>query len=103
MSSIPGLGRSPRVGNGNLLQYSYLENSMDREAWWAALHGQEESDTTKLASLHIYTYISLHLYIYIHTYIYTLSLHIYIHIYMCMYMHIYSKKIKTFIFCFINM
>ena len=32
---IPGLGRSPRVGNGNLLQYSCLENSMDRGAWWA--------------------------------------------------------------------
>ena len=35
MGSIPGLGRSPGEGNGNPLQYSYLENSMDREAWWA--------------------------------------------------------------------
>ena len=34
--SIPGSGRSPGVGNGNPLQYSYLENSMDRGAWWAA-------------------------------------------------------------------
>ena len=34
VSSIPGLGRSPGVGNGNLLQYSCLKNSMDREAWW---------------------------------------------------------------------
>ena len=33
--SIPGLGRSPGVGNGNPLQYSYLENSVDRGAWWA--------------------------------------------------------------------
>ena len=32
---IPGLGRSPGEGNGNLLQYSCLENSMDREGWWA--------------------------------------------------------------------
>ena len=31
--SIPGLGRSPGEGNGNPLQYSYLENPMDREAW----------------------------------------------------------------------
>ena len=31
--SIPGLGRSPGEGSGNLLQYSYLENSMDRGAW----------------------------------------------------------------------
>ena len=36
--SIPGLGRSPGEGNGNPLQYSYLENSMDRGAWWAAVH-----------------------------------------------------------------
>ena len=34
VSSIPGSGRSPGVGNGNLLQYSCLKNSMDREAWW---------------------------------------------------------------------
>ena len=39
VGSIPGSGRSPGVGNGNLLQYSCLENSMDREAWWATVHG----------------------------------------------------------------
>ena len=33
--SISRLGRSPGEGNGNPLQYSYLENPMDREAWWA--------------------------------------------------------------------
>ena len=33
LGSIPGLGRSPGEGNGNPLQYSYLENPMDREAW----------------------------------------------------------------------
>ena len=33
VGSIPGLGRSPEGGNGNLLQYSYLENFMDRGAW----------------------------------------------------------------------
>ena len=36
---IPGLGRSPGEGNGNPLQYSCLENPMDRGAWWAAVHG----------------------------------------------------------------
>ena len=36
---IPGLGRSPGGGNGNPLQYSYLENPMYRGAWWATLHG----------------------------------------------------------------
>ena len=36
---VPGSGRSPAVGNGNPLQYSCLENPMDREAWWATVHG----------------------------------------------------------------
>ena len=38
MGSIPGWGRSLRVGHDNLLQYSCLENSMVREAWWATVH-----------------------------------------------------------------
>ena len=36
--SIPGSGRSPGIGNGNPLQFSCLVNSMDRGAWWAAVH-----------------------------------------------------------------
>ena len=36
---IPALGRSPGEGNGNPLQYSYLENSIDRGAWQATVHG----------------------------------------------------------------
>ena len=43
MGSIPGLGRSPGGGNGNALQYSCLENSMDRGAWWATVHGVAKS------------------------------------------------------------
>ena len=39
MSSIPRLGKSPGVGNGNTLQYSCLENSMDKGAWGARVHG----------------------------------------------------------------
>ena len=42
---IPGSGRFTEGGNGNLLQYSCLENPMDRGAWWASLHSQ--SDTTE--------------------------------------------------------
>ena len=41
--STPLLGRSPREGRGNPLQYSCLENPMDRGAWWATVHGVEES------------------------------------------------------------
>ena len=43
--SIPGLGRSPGKGNGNPLQYSCLENSMDGGAWWATVHGVAKSRT----------------------------------------------------------
>ena len=44
---IPRSGRSPEEGNGNPLQYSCLGNPMDREAWWASLHGvTKESDMT---------------------------------------------------------
>ena len=42
---IPGSGRSPGEGNGNPLQYSCLENSMDRRAWWATVHGVVKSQT----------------------------------------------------------
>ena len=53
--SIPGSGRSPGEGNGNPLQYSCLENPMDRGAWWAT--GRKESDTTEATEYaHIYNY-----------------------------------------------
>ena len=42
---IPGLGRSLGEGNGNLLHYSCLENSTDRGAWWATVHGIAKSQT----------------------------------------------------------
>ena len=45
--SIPGLGRSPGEGNGNPLQCSCLENPRDRGAWWAAVCGVTEFDTTE--------------------------------------------------------
>ena len=45
VDSIPGLGRSPGGGHGNPLQYSFLENLMDREAWRATVHGATKSWT----------------------------------------------------------
>ena len=48
VGSIPGSRRSLGVGNGNPLQYSCLENSMDRGTWRATVHGSHiESDTTE--------------------------------------------------------
>ena len=52
MGSVPGLGSSPGEGNDNPLQYSYLENPMDRGAWWATVMGSQRVDTTE--QLHTY-------------------------------------------------
>ena len=41
LGSTPGLGRSPGEGNGNPLQYSCLENPMDRGTWWATVGGSD--------------------------------------------------------------
>ena len=54
-SSIPGSGRSPGEGNGNPLQYSCLENSMDRAAWRATVHRVTKSDMTEHTHIHPYT------------------------------------------------
>ena len=45
LGSIPGLGQYPEEGNGNLLQYSCLENPMDGAAWWATVHRVTKSQT----------------------------------------------------------
>ena len=53
LDSIPVSGRCPGEGNGNPLQYSCLENSMDRDVWWAICSpwSRKESDTTELLTL----------------------------------------------------
>ena len=72
VDSIPGLGRSPGGGYGNLLQYSCLENPMDRGAWWVTVHGVTKSRTQlKQLSMHAYIYsrvLKLYFYIYIGSY-----------------------------------
>ena len=54
MGLIPGSGIFPGEGNGNLLQYSCLKNSMDRGAWWATVHGVAKSQTRMSIKLGIY-------------------------------------------------
>ena len=52
MGLIPGSGRSPGGGNSNPLQYSCLENPMDRGAWWAAVHGVTKNWTRLSGQTH---------------------------------------------------
>ena len=52
----PGLGKSPGERNGYPLQYSGLENSMDRGAWWASVHGVAKS-RTQLSDFHFHQLI----------------------------------------------
>ena len=53
LGSIPRLGRSPGGGHGNPLQYSFLENLMDRGAWQATVHGvAKELDTSEQLTKH---------------------------------------------------
>ena len=51
LGSIPGLWRSSGEGNGKPLQYSWLENPMDRGAWWAIAHGVAKSQDTSLSKM----------------------------------------------------
>ena len=62
LGSIPGLGRSHGGGNGNQLQCSCPENSMDRGAWWATVHGVTKSRTQlKQLSMHAYKESCVHI------------------------------------------
>ena len=56
MGSLPRLGRSPGEGNGNPLQYSCLENPMDRGAWQAIIHGITKSQTRLSVHTHTHTH-----------------------------------------------
>ena len=56
MGSIPRSGRSPGGGHDNPLQYSCLGNPMDREAWWAIVHGVSKSQTRLSTHTHTHTH-----------------------------------------------
>ena len=56
VGSIPGLRRSPGLGNGNPFKYSCLENPMDRGAWWATVHGVTKSQTRLNTYTHTHTH-----------------------------------------------
>ena len=73
-------------GNGNPLQCSCLENPMDGEAWWAAVHGVAQSWTRlkRLSSSSIHLYMCVYTYTYVYIHIYT-----YIHVFMCLGIHVY--------------
>ena len=66
-SLILGLGRSPGGMHGNLLQYSCLENPMDRGAWRVLVHGVTESDTTETGHMHMHAQTHTHT----HTWMYS--------------------------------
>ena len=67
MGSIPGLERSPGVGNANLLQYSCLENSMDRGAWWVTVHGVAKTWTQPSGHMHMHMHARTHTHTHTHT------------------------------------
>ena len=62
MDLIPGSGRPPGGGHSNPLQYSCLENPMERGAWWATVHGVAELDMTEVTQhTHTHTHTHTHL------------------------------------------
>ena len=86
--SIPKLVRSPRGGHGNPLQYSYLENSMDRGACWALVH--------RVAKSLIQTKVTWHSHSHTHTHTHTHTVHLFNYI-MILPQNFHSDSLKMMI------
>ena len=87
VQSLPGSGKSPGEGNGCPLQYSCIENSMDRGAWRATVHGITESDTIEQLMLsHTHSAVKNPL---------TVSFYIYIYIYKQVHSEVQKYKIPS--------
>ena len=71
LGSVPGWERSPGGGNDNPLQYSYMDNLMDRGAWRTIVHGVAKSQTESILHTYacVYTYIHKNIYTHTHTHI----------------------------------
>ena len=104
LCSIPGLGRSPGEQPGSQLQYSCLENPMDRGAWRATVHGVTKSQTqlSNLAQHNIHGTIHLYLYLFTEIYLFisiftslSLSIYILVSIY-------HLAVISSILFCFLG-
>ena len=77
VGSIPGSGRSPRGGHGNPLQYSCLENPMDRRAWSAVVHRVAKSQTRlKQLSTHTHTHMNVMKPLYLQVFVNSSFVHI---------------------------
>ena len=90
LGSIPGLKRSPGGGHGNPLQYSCLENPIDRGAWWATAHGVAQSWTwLKWLSMHARSYSVVHIQYPVITTMEKIRQCVYM--YVCVYIYVYIK------------
>ena len=69
---IPGSGRSPGEGDGYPLQFSCLENPMDRGAWWATVHGacKKSNMTKQLTHTNTHTDVGAYIHMHVHTHTY---------------------------------
>ena len=96
MGSIPGSGRSPGGGHGNLLLYSSLENPMDRGAWWATVHRFAKSQTP-MKGLNMHTLIHIYGFFLSHLRVGCLVILRFIHVIACISNSLFSMAQQYFI------